>query len=87
MAVLRIAAGLMKEYPVYFKKTEFIYYKPVLLRLKSGDVSMAMTAILLFLALSLVMLGPEWEKYVINGIGRRLSTQPFSIPLCAGKHR
>lgn len=69
VAVLRIAAGLMKKNTrFYFKRLNLFTTSQFSSRLKSESVSMAMTAILLFLALSLVMLGPGMGKYVINGI-------------------
>lgn len=69
MAMLRITAGFMKKNRcIYYRKLNIFTTSQFSSRQKSEGVTMGVTSVLLFLSLALVMLGPGFGKYVINGI-------------------
>lgn len=69
MAVLRIAAFAMKKNKrFYFKRLNMYTVSQFSSRIRSEGLSLAMISILLFLSLSLTILGPGIGKNVINGV-------------------
>lgn len=68
-SVLRISTRLEKmNKRYYFKNLNLFTTSQFSSRLKSESTSIAMTSVLLFLSLSLIILGPGMGKYVTNGI-------------------
>lgn len=66
---LRISTRLEKmNKRYYFKNLNLFTTSQFSSRLKSESTSIAMTSVLLFLSLSLIILGPGMGKYVTNGI-------------------
>lgn len=69
MAALRIAAKVMKKNKRYYYRGINIFTTSQFsARLKTEGRSLAMTAILLYLSLSLTILGPGIGKFVMNGV-------------------
>ena len=69
MAALRIAARVMKKNKRYYYRGINIFTtSQFAARLKTEGKSLAMTCILIYLSLSLTILGPGIGKFVMNGV-------------------